>query len=346
MEFGSNFELKLKISKRNKIGGSLKENCYFFNSARIGLKVLLEELNIENVYIPNYLCEVVYDCFKEKIIEFYQLDQRFEYCSGLENVKGNSIIFISNYFGLSSEKKLIKLLKEIKKEKNLTIIYDITHSLFSEKNNELVDYYIASFRKWLPVPDGAVVLSDKKLEIKYEECEHNFESKFVYASVLKLLYVNSKVQNPRINQKYREIFEESENKLSEIEDVYTVSDYSKEYFKLFDRSVLCKRIKNYNVLRKLIKNPQISLCYNNYLRGEVIPFNMPILCKNRNELRKYLIENKVYCAIHWNQDFMPKMVRKQDVSNSILSLPIDERYTTKDMKILAKIINKFGEKRV
>lgn len=80
--------------------------------------------------------------------------------------------------------------------------------------------------------------------------------------------------------------------------------------------------------------------------GGVIPFSMPILCKNRNELRKYLIENKVYCAIHWNQDFMSEKVGERDISNSILSLPIDERYTTKDMKILAKIINKFGEKRV
>lgn len=267
MEFGSNFELKLKLSKCSKIGGSLKENCYFFNSARVGLKTLLEKLDSEVVYIPNYLCEVVYDCFKEKRLKFYQLDQKFEYCYGLENIMSNSIIFVSNYFGLSSEKKLFELIKGIKKKKNLTIIYDITHSFFSEKNNELVDYYIASFRKWLPVPDGAVVLSDKKLEIEYEECEHDFESKFVYASVLKFLYINSKTKNQKINQIYRELFKDSENKLSEINSVQEISAYSKEYFLTFDKRVLKKRRHNYNVLRKMVKNLQIHLCFDNYLRG-------------------------------------------------------------------------------
>ena len=55
------------------------------------------------------------------------------------------------------------------------------------------------------------------------------------------------------------------------------------------------------------------------------------------------MENQVYCAIHWNQDFMPESAKKEELSNQILSIPIDERYTSEDIKLLAKILNKFGE---
>jgi len=40
---------------------------------------------------------------------------------------------------------------------------------------------------------------------------------------------------------------------------------------------------------------------------------------------------------------MPQNVKKVELSEQILSIPIDERYTEKEIKVLAEIINKFGE---
>lgn len=36
-------------------------------------------------------------------------------------------------------------------------------------------------------------------------------------------------------------------------------------------------------------------------------------------------------------------VKNEQLSNQILSIPIDERYSEKDMNDLAEILNKFGE---
>lgn len=55
------------------------------------------------------------------------------------------------------------------------------------------------------------------------------------------------------------------------------------------------------------------------------------------------MENQVYCAIHWDQSFMSDDVKNEQLSNQILSIPIDERYSEKDMNDLAEILNKFGE---
>ena len=345
MEFGSNYQFSSHFGNSKKINRVLKNNCYFFTSGRIAIKFICENSGLKNIYIPNFLCEEVYNCFEGLEKEFYQLSDKFEYLKGLENIKDNSIVFISNYFGLSDETVFLKILeKEKQTEKNLVVIYDITHSLFAARNSDVVDFYVASVRKWLPIPDGAIVSCDKNFNIDFAKAPEEMVKDFIYASVLKLLYVNSNKKDDNLNKEYRKLFVDCEEKLAEIKGYCAISDYSKNYIENFNEELLIsRRRENYNLLAKSLTNPNINLCSDKCLQGEVIPFSFPIRCKKRDELRKYLIQNQVYCAIHWNQDYMPQNVKKVDLSEQILSIPIDERYTKKEIKVLAEIINKFGE---
>ena len=258
---------------------------------------------------------------------------------GLENIENNSIVFVSNYFGLSDESQILKLLENEKNSgKNIVVIYDITQSLFATKNSSVVDFFVASARKWLPIPDGAFVSCDQKFDADFERTPNEMVKNFVHASVLKFF----KKKTGYTPKEYRKLFVEAEEKLSQLKGFKQISEYSENYINNFDFSVLGQRKQNYNQLLKLLNNKNITPCFNEKIKGEKIPFTMPILCKNRDDLRCSLMQNQVYCAIHWNQDFMPNEAKNKDYSEQILSIPIDERYSTEDMKVLAKILNKFG----
>ena len=343
MEFGSNYQFNTHFGKSINFSRVLKNNCYFFTSGRMAIKFVVEQLKFNKIYLPNFLCEQVYNCFESLEKVFYYLSNEFSYEKGLESIEDNSIVFVSNYFGLSDETKILEILENQKRTKNIIVIYDITHSLFTTKNSKVVDFYVASIRKWFPIPDGGLICCDNKFDIKFESASDEMIKNFVYASVLKLLYVNSNNKDEKLNKDYRKIFVECEENLSEIKGYCEMSDYSKNYIENYNISVLSQRARNYNTLSSKLNNKNIKLCFDNYLREVDIPFSMPILCKKRDELRKYLMENQVYCAIHWNQDFMSDDVRNEQLSHQILSIPIDERYSENDMNDLAEILNKFGE---
>ena len=168
MEFGSNYQFNTHFGKSINFSRVLKNNCYFFTSGRMAISFIVEKLKIDKVYLPNFLCEQVYKCFDKLDKKFYILSDKFEYSKGLENIEDNSIVFISNYFGLSNEINVLNLLKHEKKKKKIIVIYDITHSLYTARNSDVVDYYVASVRKWLPIPDGGLVSCNEVFDINVE----------------------------------------------------------------------------------------------------------------------------------------------------------------------------------
>lgn len=267
MEFGSNYQFNTHFGDSINFSRVLKNNCYFFTSGRMAIKFIVEQLKFDKIYLPNFLCEQVYKCFDELDKKFYILSDKFEYSKGLENIEDNSIVFVSNYFGLSDETKILEILENQKRTKNIIVIYDITHSLFTTKNSKVVDFYVASVRKWFPISDGGLVCCDKKFDINFELVSDEMVKNFVYASVLKLLYVNSKNKAEKLNRDYRKIFVECEENLSDIKGYCEISDYSKNYIENYDISVLSQRTQNYNTLSSKLNNKNIKLCFDNRLRG-------------------------------------------------------------------------------
>ena len=67
------------------------------------------------------------------------------------------------------------------------------------------------------------------------------------------------------------------------------------------------------------------------------PLFVPIIIKNgkRDYYRKKLIENKIYCPIHWPQ---PNEKCESNLYELELSLICDQRYTENDMKKIISIL--------
>lgn len=348
MEIGSNIEMNLKeitsckVNYFDRIFKTL--NCYYFSSGRGAINAIIGNFSKSTRYfLPNFLCEDVFNCFKEKNITFYNVSDNFFYqINNLNLAKQNNVFFVSNYFGLSDERALIKEIAALKRKYNIKIIYDITHSIFCSNLSDEVDFYVGSIRKWLPLPDSAIVASKFNLSVPKVKYEESFVEKYVYASLLKSLYLSKKEKDDNIKKIFKQLYFKCEEYIGNLKAPTLISDFSTIFIQKYDYNKMKIRVKNFNFLRRKLSNklvePIFSHCKNK------IPFVFPVYCEHRDSLRKVLEKNSIYCPVHWHQNFDINF--NKNIGEKILSLPIDERYGKKEINKIAKVVNSFGVKNV
>ena len=93
--------------------------------------------------------------------------------------------------------------------------------------------------------------------------------------------------------------------------------------------------------RLKIERPEVipTICWNR----EDCPFVFPLRVPERDAFRRYLMEHRVYSAIHWPKDEFMSVERKQAIKNAreLISLPIDQRYGREHMNYLAETIRNY-----
>ena len=85
-------------------------------------------------------------------------------------------------------------------------------------------------------------------------------------------------------------------------------------------------------------------CFNPLLNAHDVPLFVPVLVREdlRNPLRRYLIDNDIYCPVHWPlSDLHKPMTGSKQLFESELSLICDQRYGENDMKRIADTIKEF-----
>ena len=323
LELGSEYDLNinsLKVKKNNIYEYLKNYNCYFFNSARNAIKAI--PIRKGKVLLPEYICDSVIKCFDLEDIIFYKINKDFEIDVDdiLNKIDSVKTVFIMHYFGKLQNKKTLKTIKKVSEEKDITIIEDTTHSLLSSKS-EIGDYMITSIRKWLPIPNGGILYTKKSIK-NYRKYKQNTNDEKVYPLILKHLYLNNKLDK----KIYRDMFIKCEEEIDNNLQILKMSDLCKYMLGCFDLKEIKKiRVDNFQYLKSKLKyNPIIDI------EKDECPFVYEIRIDNRDKFRKYLIQNNVYCAIHW-----------PNCSKDELSIPIDNRYQKLELDYLIDIINKY-----
>ena len=124
---------------------------------------------------------------------------------------------------------------------------------------------------------------------------------------------------------------------------------SLEVLKTTDVSFIkVRRRENARVLANAIneiKDLRVK-CINPLLTTLDTPLFVPIMVtpESRNLLRRYLIDNDIYCPVHWPlSDLHKPMTGSKQLFESELSLICDQRYGENDMKRIAVTIKEFLE---
>jgi len=351
MEIGSEYNLDLsELSKSsNNINIYLSEfNTILFDSGRSGLRAIIDcgIISEGKVLVPEYMCESVLKCFDISKLVFYRIDDNLSI--DLDDLRSKinsdvSSIFIMHYFGMVQPLDILKRIRNIADQYGITIIEDTTHSILSCKNT-IGDYMISSIRKWLPVPKAGILYSKKELtDNMISEYKISVDNDKAVGMILKDMFLNN---NFDCNEEYRRIFIQNERRLDVQNKIELASELSSFILDCYDvHQIANVRKDNYQYLLKRLMESGYEPV--NIIKNDEVPFAYVIRSNDRDGLREYLIDNNIYCAIHWPMDEIWIDKRESHVKNAetFLSLPIDHRYSKEHMEYLANILLSFKRSR-
>ena len=323
-------------------------------SGRSAIDYILNDItnDIRSVYMPSYCCKSMLQPFLHKNIHIDYYDVIFEggevkYLIDYE--KQCDIFFATSYFGFSST--VMDSVIESFSNKGVIVIEDITHRLLCEKMySQKASYSIASLRKWFPIPSGGIAIKLNGTFSKQQlKSSHEMVKTKITAMREKANYIleYSKDSNTQLEDKqnYLNLFLKFNEMLNINYSSIEIDNLSRYILSKVDIEVIKKkRCENayfmYDALKKCkFVKPMISIL--DFTKDCPLFFPIRIRPDIRNGLRTYLVDNEIYCPIHWpvsNASSLNSSTRK--IYDEELSLICDQRYSIDDME---KIVNKIGE---
>lgn len=241
-----------------------------------------------------------------------------------------TVLFLINYFGITNLNPLIIELRD--EIPGICIILDNVQALFEMKKPQKVNYSFTSLRKWLPVPDGAIVRTN---EIGMESPkEKNIFSQWKFAgALLKNYRYFSEVED----EIYLELFNRGEIFLGKSYS-YKCSDISLSILNTLNYDHIKKiRLDNAEFLVNSLKHIDLSIlpCQTKLINSEMVPMFVPICSNKREQIKEKLSNNNIFCPIHWPP---PPAELVNSIYEKELSLVVDQRYSIQDMDLVVSII--------
>jgi len=301
-------------------GKHFHEKAIKFNSARNCFEYILRAKQYTKVYIPYFTCEVMLEPIKKLHIdyEFYHIDKQLKPTKAYKLNAAEAFLYI-NYWGLKQND-----VEQLAKIYGKQLIVDNAQAFYAEPLLGIDTFYSA--RKFFGVPDGAYLYTDI--------IDGHFEYDKSYERMAHLL--------KRIDCSPEEGFEDfhiNEDKL--------INNPIKKMSKLTD-AILCsidydqvklKRIENFIFLDSyLSKTNRLGIHLNDYF----CPIVYPYLVANGKEIKKRLIDNKIYVATYWPNvlEWCEDVDFDFQLAQNVVSLPIDQRYSIEEMKNIINLIIK------
>ena len=226
------------------------------------------------------------------------------------------------------------------KKNGCVVIEDITHTLFDEKpGNAEADYHVASLRKWIPAPAGGILSKAKgTLSLKPDKDSNHAVENMLEAMKEKREYITGAGGD---KAKYLKLFSSCEQDLIQLDVMLDLDDGSKKILASYDIESMKRKGKSnamilYSRLKDIKEISVLDTCFDPEEKTSLfVPIMLP--SKMRDGLRAYLIDNGVYCPIHWPEI----MGAEPGIRRNELSLVCDQRYSEKDMHATADLINEW-----
>lgn len=321
------------------------------DTGRSGIFIALQDILMRGgrkiAYLPAYCCKSVLFPFQQLNFElrFYSMGKDLITPTGMPTDIEDSTFLYVHYFGLRND-KVAQWLKQKQQAASFFVIEDcVQASLTSDVGNN-GDYSVTSIRKIASQPDGAMLGSRTPLPIiDLQDSDEAFVSQKLVGKIMR--YQDAP------DELYLDLLEKSESRLDGICTPRRTSWASSYLMERTDFSHMAMvRRRNWTYLHSLLRevNPEfVRPLFKEILDGEV-PLGYPVIVTHdfRDQLRMYLKEQKVFCAIHWPLGAEQEASGWADdvwLSYNLLTLPIDQRMTTNSLEYVAHCIQQFTPKR-
>ena len=309
-------------------------NVNWYISGRAALFAIISDIKKNNkvttAALPSWCCDSMIKPFLENGIQvvFYSVFyENGNLCRKLDNIQSADVLLVMDYFGFSRFNN---------EDFSGVKICDITHSVFSKKQQK-ADYYFGSLRKWAGFYTGG----------------------FAYKKGGKIIEPPTN-ENLSYTKLRKTAMEQKENYISgksNLKDYLSVFSNAEEMLETCkteaatERDIKLSTCLNVDFIRNtrrknaefLLKNLKAEFVFNR-LEDTDCPLFVPIILptEKRDALRKHLVENQIYCPVHWPITPLHNLSEKEKMLyNGTVSIVCDQRYTIGDMERISKKINNF-----
>jgi hypothetical protein len=202
----------------------------------------------------------------------------------------------------------------------------------------------------MALPTGGLLASQLKREDKHLSPDTALAELRKEAFQFKTEFMHRVKENPSdhmpLKDLYLSLFQLGEEQLEKDDTVHGMDPFSNSLLQEENLSFLIKRRRNnFKFLSEKLGISHILQPVFTKASYQICPMFFPIYCKNfRNELRTYLSRNEIYCPIHWP---IPKEIdlggfsKTQEIYQSILSIPCDQRYEDLAMERVIEVLKDF-----
>lgn len=314
---GGYFELELPVREE------YHNNALRLNTGRNAFEYVLRAKKYKKVYLPFYTCDAMLEPINKLGIdyEFYHIDQSFRPVFDFSSIRQEDVFVYNNYFGICDEQT-----REIAAQcKNLII--DNSQAFYSKPIKGVDTFY--SPRKFFGLPDGAYLYTDAFLD-------NEFEQDISYERCMHLL---GRVDTGA-ERNYKS-FVKNDNALKE-QSIKIMSELTTKLLKGIDyKNIFIRRKSNFNYLHNTLKNSNQFKFIN--IDEIESPMVYPYLITNGNSIKMELIKNKIFIATYWPNvlEWCEKEDFEYKLSTDMISIPIDQRYDTEDMKFIVDKISEY-----
>ena len=330
-EIGSEFWEVPVIEKQNTL---LLESTQWFLSGRSALQAIIADLGeARSVALPSWCCDSMIKPFADAgySIKFYPVI--IENGELMQKVKMDAdVLFLMDYFGYTG-------LQHDMSGYNGVVIRDVTHSIFSTTYSDS-DFYFGSLRKWCGLWTGGYAWAKDGHQLPREKKE-NYDYTILREKAME--QKSSYIHGWGVTDKeYLRVFDEAEEVLEKV-GIEPAADRDVMLAKKLDVEFIKERRRaNAEVLRNAFPDWLIFP----EMKENNCPMFVPVLIPDgkRDALRCHLIQNEIYCPIHWPvSEYHQLDTRTVHIYQNELSLVCDQRYTEEDMNRMVETIKSFME---
>jgi dTDP-4-amino-4,6-dideoxygalactose transaminase len=254
------------------------------------------------------------------------------------------IVLAVNFFGVRTNSAWCDWFAQ---HSDCILIEDHSHDPFSDwAKQSRAHYAIASLRKTLPLPDGAMLWSPQQLLIPQPSASPSKGAEYkLSAMVLKQAYLRgaelSKTAYRSLQiQGEQLLFDEMNARASDV-SIALLPYLDIDQFQQQRRS----NIEQFLALSSELDQSDWHPLFQSWNPGST-PFNAVIVCRNqtyRNSMRHYLMSRNIFTAVHWQQPATALDSLAVELSNRILTIPVDQRYRSDDIQQMIDALSSFEE---
>ena len=309
-------------------------------SIGIALKNIMAEKSVKTVCLPSYCCLSMIQPFYDAglKVDFYEVKNSEGNISyEIDTNKKYDVILAMSYFGISDP--VSDSVLSVLRKNGTIIIEDITHRLMSAQPvSPETDYAVMSLRKWFAIPAGGCLVSYRgKLSSKTTEDSAGAMDKKIVAMCEKRDYINGKEVS---KEDFLNNFYAGDRVLQKAKYELKLDTVSAAILNNTDtEAVRHRRIENAKIIYKRLQGLPVKALVEAPDWEKCCPLFVPVIlpAEERDALRKYLIENSIYCPVHWPE----VMGTTVGLRANELSLICDQRYTVDDMDRMMDCISQF-----